>query len=66
MAWQCSASSNQELIENLYRSRIIRSSEVRDAMLKVDRKHYLPHTGVDDNMAYQDSPLPIGHEVTIR
>jgi protein-L-isoaspartate(D-aspartate) O-methyltransferase len=65
MAWRCGGSSNTELVNNLFRANIIKSERVRDAMLKVDRKHYLPHIG-DESTAYDDSPMPIGHNVTIR
>jgi protein-L-isoaspartate(D-aspartate) O-methyltransferase len=35
MAWRCSGSSNKELVENLFRADLIKSSRVRDAMMKV-------------------------------
>lgn len=37
MAWFCSGTSNSELINNLYRSGLIKSARVKDAMLKVRR-----------------------------
>jgi protein-L-isoaspartate(D-aspartate) O-methyltransferase len=64
MAWRCSGSSNEELVHNLYKANIIKSTSVKNAMLKVDRKHYLPDNS--SNSAYDDMPLPIGHRVTIR
>jgi protein-L-isoaspartate(D-aspartate) O-methyltransferase len=64
MAWRCSGSSNEELVHNLYKANIIKSTSVKNAMLKVDRKHYLPDSS--SNSAYDDTPLPIGHRVTIR
>lgn len=35
MAWRSSGSSNTELIENLYRHRLITDSRVKEAFLKV-------------------------------
>ncbi|PMD42531.1 protein-L-isoaspartate O-methyltransferas-like protein [Hyaloscypha variabilis F] len=61
MAWRCSGSSNKELVENLFRADLIKSSRVRDAMMKVDRAHYCP----DLSYAYEDSPQSISHAATI-
>ena len=35
MAWYCSGSSNSEMIENLYRTGLIKNERVKDAMLQV-------------------------------
>ena len=43
----------------MYRSEIIKSPVVKEAMLKVDRGHYSPHE------PYRDSPQLIGSNVTI-
>ncbi|PKY07684.1 protein-L-isoaspartate O-methyltransferase [Aspergillus campestris IBT 28561] len=59
MAWYCSGSSNTEMIENLYRTGLIKNERVKDAMLKVDRGHYAP------SRPYSDSPQSIGHSATI-
>ncbi|PYH41151.1 protein-L-isoaspartate O-methyltransferase [Aspergillus saccharolyticus JOP 1030-1] len=59
MAWYCSGSTNSELVENLYRTGLIKSGRVRDAMKDVDRAHYAP------SRPYSDSPQPIGHAATI-
>ncbi|PYH75970.1 protein-L-isoaspartate O-methyltransferase [Aspergillus uvarum CBS 121591] len=59
MAWYCSGSTNSELVENLYRTGLIKSERVRDAMKGVDRAHYAP------SRPYSDSPQPIGHAATI-
>ncbi|KAL1958457.1 hypothetical protein VTO42DRAFT_4321 [Malbranchea cinnamomea] len=59
MAWLCSGSSNSELINNLYRSGLIKSARVKDAMLAVDRAHYAPSS------PYADSPQSIGFSATI-
>lgn len=61
MAWQCSGSTNSELIENLYTNNLITSPIVKAAMLKVDRAHYTP----SPHQAYEDSPQIIGHGATI-
>mmetsp|Transcript_11433 Transcript_11433/g.28047 ORF Transcript_11433/g.28047 Transcript_11433/m.28047 type:complete len:288 (+) Transcript_11433:68-931(+) len=57
--WTSSGSSNAELVKNLEKDRRFESDRVKDAMLKVDRKFFVPHG------AYQDSPQPIGHGATI-
>ncbi|BCS23282.1 protein-L-isoaspartate O-methyltransferase [Aspergillus puulaauensis] len=59
MAWYCSGSSNNELIENLSREGLIRNHEVKKAMMAVDRGHYAP------SRPYSDAPQPIGHGATI-
>ncbi|KAG5454838.1 Protein-L-isoaspartate(D-aspartate) O-methyltransferase, variant 2 [Clonorchis sinensis] len=59
MAWQSSGRTHEELIGNLYKNRVIRSSTVKDAMLAVDRGLFSKHN------AYEDRPMPIGYEATI-
>ncbi|KAI1478494.1 protein-L-isoaspartate O-methyltransferase [Daldinia eschscholtzii] len=59
MAWTSSGTSNKELIENLWRNKLITQPVVKSAFLKVDRAHYSPSS------PYADSPQPIGHEATI-
>ncbi|KAH6614485.1 protein-L-isoaspartate O-methyltransferase, partial [Chaetomium sp. MPI-SDFR-AT-0129] len=59
MAWRSSGTSNRELIENLWRNKLITSPEVKEAFLKVDRAHFTPTS------PYTDSPQPIGHLATI-
>lgn len=54
------AKSNQELLQHLRRSRIIKSDKVFDAMSAVDRGKY-----THPNYAYVDSPQNIGYGVTI-
>jgi len=63
MAWRCSANSNSALINNLFRSGIIKSELVRDAMANTDRGHYIASFG--QARAYDDSPLAIGFNATI-
>ncbi|KAI6245689.1 Protein-L-isoaspartate(D-aspartate) O-methyltransferase [Erysiphe necator] len=59
MAWQCSGSTNVELIRNMHRKGIITNLRVMNAMLKVDRAHYAP------SRPYEDAPQPIGWGATI-
>ncbi|KAL2163822.1 hypothetical protein VTH06DRAFT_5881 [Thermothelomyces fergusii] len=59
MAWRSSGASNRELVENLWRNKLITRPEVKEAFLKVDRAHYAP------SFPYDDSPQPIGHGATI-
>ncbi|EEP82111.1 protein-L-isoaspartate O-methyltransferase [Uncinocarpus reesii 1704] len=59
MAWQCSGSSNAQLINNLFNSGLIKSERVKNAMLRVDRADYAPAN------PYADSPQTIGYSATI-
>lgn len=52
----------RRLVEDI-RFQGIRSRSVLDAMLKVPRHRFVPPAY--QNLAYQDRPLPIGHEQTI-
>ncbi|KAI1400983.1 protein-L-isoaspartate O-methyltransferase [Hypoxylon fuscum] len=61
MAWRSSGTSNAELVENLWRNKLITQPPVRSAFLAVDRAHYAPGA----RSAYEDSPQPIGHGATI-
>ncbi|RDW87208.1 protein-L-isoaspartate O-methyltransferase [Aspergillus mulundensis] len=59
MAWYCSGSTNNELIENLFKEGLIKDERVKQAMMAVDRGHYAP------SRPYSDSPQPIGYGATI-
>ncbi|KAJ5288468.1 Protein-L-isoaspartate(D-aspartate) O-methyltransferase [Penicillium angulare] len=59
MAWYCTGSTNNELIENLFKAGLIQNERVKEAMIGVDRAHYAP------SRPYSDSPQPIGHGATI-
>ncbi|KAI2463160.1 protein-L-isoaspartate O-methyltransferase [Annulohypoxylon bovei var. microspora] len=59
MAWRSSGTSNAELVENLWRNKLITQPLVKSAFLKVDRAHYAP------SAPYDDSPQPIGLRATI-
>lgn len=37
MAWRCSGQTNTELVENLFKNRIVQTTRVKDAMLKVNQ-----------------------------
>lgn len=36
MAWRCGGETNAELVENLFRNKIIQTTRVKEAMLKVN------------------------------
>ncbi|KAI1773805.1 protein-L-isoaspartate O-methyltransferase [Hypoxylon cercidicola] len=59
MAWRSSGTSNAELVENLWRNKLITQPLAKSAFLQVDRAHYAPSS------AYEDAPQPIGHGATI-
>ncbi|ETS84215.1 hypothetical protein PFICI_02240 [Pestalotiopsis fici W106-1] len=59
MAWRSSGTSNETLVENLWRHNLLSSPVVKAAFLKVDRGHYSPR------LPYEDSPQSIGHSATI-
>lgn len=53
----------KDLVEELEKEGFIRSSRVKDAMLAVDRRDFVPYIHKDE--AYIDEPLPIGEDQTI-
>jgi len=59
MSWQCSGTSNNDLVENMYRAHLIKSASCLEAMKKVDRAHFAPKN------AYSDAPQSIGYNATI-
>uniref|UniRef100_A0A7S2XWK2 protein-L-isoaspartate(D-aspartate) O-methyltransferase n=1 Tax=Fibrocapsa japonica TaxID=94617 RepID=A0A7S2XWK2_9STRA len=59
-AWECSGDTNEELVENLVRGDLVKTEEVKKAMLAVDRAHYTNERG-----AYEDRPQRIGFGATI-
>jgi hypothetical protein len=45
MAWRCGGTTNTELVENLFRNRIVQTTRVKEAMLKVINPptlHFIP------------------------
>lgn len=59
----CSALSNEKLVDSLVRENVIQNRKTADVMKTVDRGVFvLPEFR---RVAYEDRPLPIGHNVTI-
>ena len=56
------SSSNKEMVDTLLRCKLV-SERVAEAMMKVDRKDFVPANMAD--YAYHDIPLPIGYNQTI-
>ncbi|KEP65889.1 UNVERIFIED_CONTAM: L-isoaspartyl protein carboxyl methyltransferase family protein [Hammondia hammondi] len=54
MAWRCSGASNDELVDNLRASGIVRDHRVYDAMKSIDRGNFI------DVCPYADMPQPLG------
>jgi protein-L-isoaspartate(D-aspartate) O-methyltransferase len=63
MAWRCSGNSNQELLSNMLRADLIKSSIIFQAMSKVDRANYVPTSSRRE--AYTDAPQSIGYGATV-
>ncbi|KAG9294128.1 hypothetical protein G9A89_021487 [Geosiphon pyriformis] len=59
MAWLCSGKSNEDLVNNLKRAKIINNPRVEEAMKAVDRGNYIDHE------PYHDSPQRLGYGATI-
>jgi len=59
MAWRSHGEDNTSLVQNLFSNNIIKSEEVRDVMVQVDRGNYVKHN------AYMDAPQRIGYNITI-
>jgi len=59
MAWRSHGEDNGSLVQNLFSNSIIKSEEVRDVMLQVDRGSYVKQN------AYMDAPQRIGYNITI-
>ncbi|ROV92231.1 hypothetical protein VPNG_09654 [Cytospora leucostoma] len=59
MAWRSSGSSNDDLVEQLWRNGLITDERVKEAFKKVDRANYAPSS------PYRDYPQSIGHRATI-
>ncbi|KAF6251586.1 protein-L-isoaspartate O-methyltransferase-domain-containing protein [Scenedesmus sp. NREL 46B-D3] len=58
-------SSQDELVDYLIDSRLVKSSRVADALRAVDRGKYVNHAYASRTDAYQDHPLAIGEGQTI-
>jgi len=59
MAWRSHGTDNASLVDKLQENGIVKSQEVRAAMLAVDRGNYVT------SAAYQDAPQRIGFNITI-
>ncbi|KAK2747904.1 hypothetical protein FQN57_001495 [Myotisia sp. PD_48] len=59
MAWYCTGTTNELLIENLFSAGLVRSQRIKQAMLGVDRAKYCPTN------PFEDSPQSIGFSATI-
>jgi len=59
MAWRSHGTDNTSLVDKLQEHDIVKSSEVRNAMLAVDRGNYVTSS------PYQDAPQRIGYNITI-
>nr|CCC51723.1 putative protein-L-isoaspartate [Trypanosoma vivax Y486] len=63
MAWKCSGVCNESMIRQLERASLLLTPAVIDAFHRVDRGLFVPSSLVQ--LAYNDEPLPIGHNATI-
>ncbi|CAI5965007.1 unnamed protein product [Closterium sp. NIES-64] len=61
MSWTCHGDSNGEMVDKLLRSGIVQSERIAEAMKQIDRADYV----LTKSTAYDDSPQPIGFNVTI-
>lgn len=64
MAWLCSAETNDGLVDNLVKNKIVDIPRVEQVMRLVDRRAFLPSTA-SPNSAYSDSPYPLPCAATI-
>ncbi len=55
--------TNKELVDSLIERKVLKTKEIIDAFLKIDRKNFVPQEFI--NEAYNDYPLPIGQGQTI-
>jgi protein-L-isoaspartate(D-aspartate) O-methyltransferase len=63
MAWSASAATNEQLINNLVRLKLVTNVLAIAVMRAVDRALFVP--SVSSREAYQDHPVSIGFSVTI-
>jgi len=59
MAWRSHGTDNPSLVARLQENDIVKSEQVKNSMLAVDRGNYVGHN------AYQDAPQRIGYNITI-
>ncbi|BBN03432.1 protein-L-isoaspartate(D-aspartate) O-methyltransferase [Marchantia polymorpha subsp. ruderalis] len=61
MSWRCHGRNYAELVANLQKNDILTSHEAGEAMMKIDRAHFVPPGG----LPYDDAPQSIGFGATI-
>ena len=61
MAWTCHGLSNKDMVRKLKDNQLIKNDLAIRVMEEIDRKEFV----LDQSMAYFDSPLSIGYDVTI-
>lgn len=59
MSWRCSSTTNEGLVNNLWKHGLLNTPRVREAMVGVDRAQF------SSEMPYHDSPQRIGYDATI-
>ncbi|KAF8449687.1 protein-L-isoaspartate O-methyltransferas-like protein [Terfezia claveryi] len=59
MSWRCSSTTNEGLVNNLWKHGLLRTPRIREAMVEVDRAQFTRE------MPYEDSPQRIGYDATI-
>ncbi|KAF8424117.1 protein-L-isoaspartate O-methyltransferase [Tirmania nivea] len=59
MSWRCSSTTNEGLVNNLWKHGLLSTPRIKEAMMKVDRAHF------SREMPYEDSPQRIGYDATI-
>mmetsp|Transcript_30658 Transcript_30658/g.44578 ORF Transcript_30658/g.44578 Transcript_30658/m.44578 type:complete len:350 (+) Transcript_30658:175-1224(+) len=60
-AWTCHGRTQREMVEKLAAANIIKTDQVRQCLLRVDRANYAP----ERYSAYTDAPQPLGYGQTI-
>ena len=63
LGWRSSANTHEDMVQKLARNMAIQQQNVLRALQNVDRRDFVPK--LLQNQAYEDMPLPIGHEQTI-
>jgi protein-L-isoaspartate(D-aspartate) O-methyltransferase len=63
MAWHCSGVTNDALVSNLVQGGLVTQPSAISAMQLTDRAFFVPSSL--SRSAYEDRPLPLGHDVTI-
>lgn len=64
MAWTCSATTNDALVDNLVQKHLVENPRVEEALRLVDRRVFLP-ANTAPSIAYADAPQSISCAATI-